>query len=223
MDFQWSIILENLSYFIFGNTFVGEVGGLLLTLVITIISSIFSILLGIFLTMLSWCFPKIFEKILFFISEIVRGVPLIFIIFWIYFTFPFFFSSYISREITIILSLVWFNASAVMYIILSGINALSRGQIEAGISEGLTNFQIFWKILFPQSVRNSFPSWKNLIINLIKDTSLAFILNVPELTTVGSQLNNVFQVYSAEIFLFIAFLYYLLCEIFEVFFKLFTK
>lgn len=108
-----------------------------------------------------------------------------------------------------------------MHVILSGIYSLPKGQYEAGLAEGLNNFQIFWKILFPQVIGNSFPSWNNLIVNLVKDTSLSFILNVPELTTVGSQLNNVFQVYSLEIFLFIAFLYYILCGIFEVILKYF--
>ncbi|AFA41410.1 membrane component of an ABC superfamily predicted amino-acid transporter [Wigglesworthia glossinidia endosymbiont of Glossina morsitans morsitans (Yale colony)] len=221
MHFQWSVILENISYFIFGNTFFGEPGGLFLTFFITVIAGIFSILLGILLAMLSWCIPKIFKKILFFISEIIRGIPLIFIIFWMYFIFPFFFSNYISREITIIFSLIWFNSSAVMHIILSGIYALPKGQHEAGLAEGLSNLQIFCKILLPQAIKNSFPSWNNLIINLVKDTSLAFILNVPELTTVGSQLNNVFQVYSLEIFLFVAFLYYMLCKSFEIIVKYF--
>ncbi|BAC24334.1 gltK [Wigglesworthia glossinidia endosymbiont of Glossina brevipalpis] len=221
MNFEWSVISENLSYFIFGNISNGNLEGLLLTLFIAFFSGIISLLLGVIFTMISWCFPNFFYKILFFLSEIIRGIPLIFIIFWIYFTFPLIFSSYISQELTIIIALVWFNSLAIMHSTLSSIKSLPKGQTEAGLSEGLNYFQVFWIILLPQSIKNAIPSWSVLIISLVKDTSLAFILNVPELTTIGSQLNNLFQIYSLEIFVFVGFLYYLSCSLFSFFVKLF--
>ena len=66
-------------------------------------------------------------------------------------------------------------------------------------------------VLLPQALRNLTPSFVGLFVSLIKDTSLAFILNVPELTTVAGQINNRTQLYPSEIFLFTAALYFLLC------------
>jgi len=56
------------------------------------------------------------------------------------------------------------------------------------------------------------PSFVSLFASLIKDTSLAFILNVPELTMVASQVNNRTQLYPSEIFLFTGALYFVLCS-----------
>lgn len=55
------------------------------------------------------------------------------------------------------------------------------------------------------------PSLTGIFIGLLKDTSLAFIVNVPELTTVAGQVNNRVQIYPAAIFIFTGLVYYLLC------------
>ena len=62
-------------------------------------------------------------------------------------------------------------------------------------------------MLLPQAAPNIAPSLIGLFVALIKDTSLASIVNVPELTTVATQVNNQTQVYPAEIFLTVALLY----------------
>lgn len=55
-----------------------------------------------------------------------------------------------------------------------------------------------------------------IFISLLKDTSLAFIVNVPELTTVAGQVNNRVQIYPAAIFIFTGVIYYLLCSSLEL-------
>jgi len=62
-----------------------------------------------------------------------------------------------------------------------------------------------------QALRNTLPSLLGIFISLLKDTSLAFIVNVPELTTVAGQVNNRVQIYPAAIFVFTGVVYYLLC------------
>ena len=66
-------------------------------------------------------------------------------------------------------------------------------------------------ILLPQVLRNVLPSLTGIFIGLLKDTSLAFIVNVPELTTVAGQVNSRVQIYPAAIFIFTGLVYYLLC------------
>ena len=66
-------------------------------------------------------------------------------------------------------------------------------------------------ILLPQALRNVQPSLVGIFIGLLKDTSLAFIVNVPELTTVAGQVNNRVQIYPLAIFVFTGAVYYLLC------------
>ncbi len=85
------------------------------------------------------------------------------------------------------------------------------GQSEAGLASGFSQWQVLRLLLLPQAWPNLLPSYLGLLIALLKDTSLAFIVNVPELTTVAGQVNNRVQIYPAEIFLFIGLIYYLLC------------
>jgi polar amino acid transport system permease protein len=66
-------------------------------------------------------------------------------------------------------------------------------------------------VLLPQALRNVQPSLVGIFIGLLKDTSLAFIVNVPELTTVAGQVNNRVQIYPLAIFVFTGAVYYLLC------------
>jgi polar amino acid transport system permease protein len=90
-----------------------------------------------------------------------------------------------------------------MHSTLAGIESLPLGQIEAGLASGMSYWQVLWHILLPQAIPNLIPSYIGLFVALIKDTSLAMVVNVPELTTVANQVNSRTQIYPAEIFLFI--------------------
>ncbi|EPQ5271214.1 ABC transporter permease subunit, partial [Klebsiella aerogenes] len=85
------------------------------------------------------------------------------------------------------------------------------GQHEAALTQGFTPGQTLRLILLPQALRNVQPSLVGIFIGLLKDTSLAFIVNVPELTTVAGQVNNRVQIYPLAIFVFTGAVYYLLC------------
>lgn len=73
------------------------------------------------------------------------------------------------------------------------------GQYEAAVVQGFRPDQALWLILLPQVLRNVLPSLTGIFIGLLKDTSLAFIVNVPELTTVAGQVNSRVQIYPAAI------------------------
>ncbi|VDZ58829.1 Glutamate transport membrane-spanning protein [Klebsiella aerogenes] len=77
-----------------------------------------------------------------------------------------------------------------MHSVLAGLRALPGGQHEAALTQGFTPGQTLRLILLPQALRNVQPSLVGIFIGLLKDTSLAFIVNVPELTTVAGQVNN---------------------------------
>jgi polar amino acid transport system permease protein len=66
-------------------------------------------------------------------------------------------------------------------------------------------------VVLPQAIRNMIPSFVNQFVSMIKDTSLAFIVGVSELTHVATQVNNRTMIYPAEIFLFIAVIYFIIC------------
>lgn len=213
MGFHFEVIAKNFHYFMWGRTFQGEVGGLYLTVLMATAAGIISLVLGTAAALAAWLGPKSLRKALQLLADFVRAIPLIFVIFWIYFLVPALFHTEIPSAWSVIAALAWFSSGAVMYTTLSGLEALPRGHREAGIASGLTEGQVFASILLPQALRNLIPSYVTLFASMIKDTSLAYIMNVPELTMTANQVNTRTQVYPAEIFLFTAAVYFILCSL----------
>jgi polar amino acid transport system permease protein len=99
-------------------------------------------------------------------------------------------------------------------IVVAGIKGIPKGQTEAALSTGLHPAQAMFYIVLPQALRNMIPSFVNQFVSMIKDTSLAFIVGVDELTHVATQVNNRSMIFPTEIFLFIALIYFILCYAF---------
>jgi polar amino acid transport system permease protein len=211
MEFDWSVLQDNFTYLLWGRLADGEPGGVLLTLIMAASAGVLALMAGVLMAALAWRFGGWTRKILFIWASFIRGIPLIFVIFWLYFLLPVVFGGSIPGPLTVILALAWFTSAAVMHSALAGLEALPRGQTEAGIASGMSYGKVLLFVLLPQAWSNLLPSYLGLLISLVKDTSLAFIVNVPELTTVAGQVNNRVQIYPAEIFLLVGLMYYLLC------------
>ncbi|MEG1211759.1 MAG: amino acid ABC transporter permease [Leclercia sp.] len=206
-----NVITDNLDYLLWGRAAAGQPGGVLLTLLMALGAAVLALPAGIALASLAWRYPGMVRKILFFWAEIIRGIPLIFVIFWMWYLLPLLTGGDLPGAVTVTLALAWFTAAAVMHSVLAGLRALPVGQYEAALAQGFGAQQTLWRVLLPQALRNILPSLLGIFISLLKDTSLAFIVNVPELTTVAGQVNNRVQIYPAAIFVFTGVVYYLLC------------
>ncbi|HBV12919.1 MAG TPA: amino acid ABC transporter permease, partial [Brevundimonas sp.] len=158
-----------------------------------------------------WLHPTLARRLLFPLADLIRAVPLLFLIFWFYFLIPLLVGGTAPGAVMVVVALTAFNTASVMYLVVAGFRALPAGQSEAAHALGFTPGQIVRRILAPQALPNILPSALGLGVMLIKDTSLAFIVNVPELTTVAGQVNGRLQVYPAEIFLTVGALYFLVC------------
>jgi polar amino acid transport system permease protein len=93
----------------------------------------------------------------------------------------------------------------------AGIVAVGAGQWQAGLSLGFTRAQTLRYIVLPQALRIMAPSFVNQWVSLVKDTSLAYIVGVGELSFVATQVSNRLMIYPAQIFLFTGFIYLVLC------------
>ena len=214
-----NVILDNLDYLLWGRLAAGEPGGVLLTLLMTFGAALLALPGGIGLAGLAWRYPGLVRKALFLWAELIRGIPLIFVIFWMWYLLPLITGGDLPGAMTVTLALAWFTSASVMHSVIAGLNALTAGQVEAAQAQGFSTQQTLWRIMLPQALRNILPSLVGIFISLLKDTSLAFIVNVPELTTVAGQVNNRVQIYPAAIFIFTGVVYYLLCCALEQFAK----
>jgi polar amino acid transport system permease protein len=212
LNFQ--VIADNFTYFMIGRYPHGPLGGLGLTLYLAVVSCVLSVFGGLFLGLLSISkYRWIRWPAVLFINT-VRGLPLLMVIFWMYFLLPILMGKTTPESQTVIMGLTLFTSAYMSQIVRAGIEGIPKGQTEAALSTGLRPWQAMVYIVLPQGLRNMIPSFVNQFVSLIKDTSLAFIVGVSELTHVGTQINNRTMAFPTEIFIFIAAVYFVICYAF---------
>ena len=183
--------------------------GLLVTVQVAALTIIFSIILGIILGVIRYFEIPGVSKILGLIIDTIRNLPLLLIIFFSYFALP---------ELGISLNPFWstivamtiFESAMISEIIRGGLKALPRGQAEAGLASGLTRNDVMRSILLPQVIRYTLPSVVSQLIALIKDTSLATIITLPELTHNARIIYGQDTSYVIPMFLAMAVLYFII-------------
>lgn len=157
------------------------------TLFLSIISFIAAIPLGLLIAILRLSKFKLISFLAICYIEILRGTPLLVQIFFLYFVLPVF-GINLSETVTAIAAL-GINASAyISETFRSGILSIDKGQSEAGMALGFTNFQITRYILVPQAIQKVIPPLTNECIALIKDSSLVSVMGMTELTRTGQEL-----------------------------------
>jgi len=115
--------------------------------------------------------------------EVICGIPALVQLYFFWLLFPRLFPFEISDTASIIVAFI-VNASAyISEIIRAGIQAVDRGQAEAARSLGLSEKNVFLKIILPQAIKNILPALCNEFISTIKGTSLASVFFINELTT----------------------------------------
>lgn len=110
------------------------------------------------------------------------------------------------------------SAASIAEIIRSAINSVPKSQTEAALSIGLTQRQNFFRIVFPQALKQATPNFWNLIIGFLKDTSLAFSIGVMDMSGRGETLITSSN-HSLEVYVSLAIIYYLVALVLEATFK----
>ena len=209
--FDFTVIWDNMAHFMIGRYPSGPIGGVLLTFYLAVVSLVFSFFGGLILGLMCVSRNRFIKYPTLAIVNAVRGMPLLMVIFWMYFLLPALMGRPTPESWTVIMALTLFTSAYMSQIVQAGIEGIARGQTEAALSTGLHHWQVMLFILLPQGLRNMIPSFVNQFVSMIKDTSLAFIVGVSELTHVGTQVNNRTMIYPTEIFLFIAVVYFIIC------------
>ena len=191
-------------------------GGLPLTLMLTVLSMVLAFPLAVLVALGRRSdMPAIRAMCLAYI-ELVRGVPLISVLFMASFMFPLFMPVGKTPDVLVrvVIGITLFAAAYMAEIIRGGLQTVGRGQIEAAASMGLTYWQAQRKIVLPQALAAVVPSIVNNFISLFKDTSLVTIVSLYELTgalslALGSDPN--WRPFKIEAYLFIAAIYFAFC------------
>lgn len=150
--------------------------------------------------------PPPFSYIFRIIGEVFRGIPLMLLFLVLYFGVK------LPMTASAILGLGIRSAAYQGQIFRSALEAVSLGQMHAGLSIGMSNFQVFREILLPQAIRIMVPGWSNEFITVLKDTSIAFVIGVAEVMTKADLIARTLGRY-LEVYIFIGILYFILVRV----------
>jgi len=162
--------------------------GLTTTIYISVISIIISAILGFIVAIPSLAKSKFLTYINIGYVEIVRAIPLLVLILWIYYGLPIMtglsFSPFVSGIIALAISESAFQAE----IFRAGINSIKKSQWEAGSSLGLTFYKRLRLVILPQAIKNILPALGNQFVYVLKMSSLVSIIGIGDLTRKANEL-----------------------------------
>ena len=184
-------------------------GGLLLTFLLALVGIVASFPIGVLLALgrqSSLPVVKIFCTLF---IELVRGVPLVTILFMFSIILPLFLPEgvRIDRVLRAMMAMTFFAAAYMAENVRGGLQAIPQGQYEAAEAVGLNAFQTMLLIVLPQALRAVIPAIVGQFISLFMDTTLAIIVGLVELLAIGKSILNSnvdWLLLDSEVYIFIA-------------------
>lgn len=172
MDFSAVLQKDNLLFLL---------DGLLVTLEVALLAIILSFVIGTILGILRYTKLPVLSQLATLYIEVIRNIPFLLVIFFGYFGFK---ELNIDLPITtsVIVSMTIFTSALIAEIVRSGLNSVDNGQTEAARAQGLSYVQTLWYIIMPQGLKRTIPPMVSQFVSLLKDTSLAVAISLPELT-----------------------------------------
>jgi len=162
--------------------------GLTTTIYISVVSIVISMFLGLIVAIPSLAKNKFLTYINIGYVEIIRAIPLLVLILWIYYGLPIMtgisFSPFVSGIIALAISESAFQAE----IFRAGINSIKKAQWEAGSSLGLNFFKRLRLVILPQAIKNILPAIGNQFVYVLKMSSLVSIIGIGDLTRKANEL-----------------------------------
>lgn len=180
--------------------------GLWVTIFVTLVAFLLATLLGLGVALMALSESKVLRQVARFYTEVIRGVPILVLLFYIAFVGapalvavvnfilgPLVAAGTMEPVQVRDLSLMWRAIIALMIgysafiaeVFRAGIQSVDKGQVEAAKALGLSRFQRFRLVVFPQAIRVILPPLGNDFVAMVKDSSLVSVLGVADITQMG--------------------------------------
>lgn len=206
-----SIISDNAVLLLVGQYPSGPLGGLAVTFILSALGLVLAFPLGVLIALARVSPFAWLRRPATVVVYVVRGVPLIMFIFWVYFFLPAVTGRSVSGFTTMLVTLVIYQAAYLAEIVRAGIEGLPKGQTEAARAVGLSYLQTTTKVILPQALYNMVPAMLSQFVSTIKETSLGYVISVNELTFAATQINNTLLTKPFQVYLILAAIYFVLC------------
>jgi general L-amino acid transport system permease protein len=190
-------------------------GGLPLTLILSVVSCVLAFPIAIALALGRRSEMPFIKAICVGFIELVRGVPLITVLFMASVMLPLFLPSGVNvdKVLRALIGLTLFASAYLAEVIRGGLQAMPRGQFEAADALGLSYPQKMITVILPQALRSVIPPLVNTFIGTFKDTSLVSIISLTDLLLAGktASADPLWRPYFVEVYVFIAVVYFIFC------------
>lgn len=179
-------------------------------------SLLFGFGIGIGITVMKFSGKRILSALASIYISVMRCVPSVVLLFLIYYGLPMMMKGefgismdHIGTIVYVIITFSLFLGASTSEIMRAGYLTVGKGQREAGYMVGLSGWQTFYRIIFPQAVRACIPNIGNIIIYMIKEGALAYTIGLQDVLGRGYQLNSLKgNAYSAETYVALALIYW---------------
>ncbi len=208
---MWEIIQTYWLYYLIGQYPEGPLGGLALTLVLAALALLLALPVGILLALCRLSPYRLLRWPVTVVVYVVRGTPLLMVVFWAYFLLPTLTGQMTDQFNTMLAALVIFDGAYLSEIIRAGIQAVPKGQMESARSLGFNYLQTMRLVILPQALRNMLPSLVNQFVSTIKETSLGYIISLGEVSFIATQINTQLLTRPAEVYLLLGLTYFVMC------------
>ncbi len=219
--FAWTIGLFTMGVLLKGGLFGFQAvesnlwGGLPLTLLLSVFGLTAAYPVGILLALGRQSKLPVIKSFCVVYIELIRGVPLISLLFMSSVVFPLFLPEglIINKILRAQIAIILFTAAYIAEVVRGGLQGVNKGQYEAADSLGLNYFQTMRLIILPQALKIVIPPSVSILISAFKDTSLVVIIALYDLlkTTQTTLSDPKWMGYSAEAYIFVALIYFVCC------------
>ena len=198
-----------------GNNFIRLLGGLWVTIRLSLVSILLSVLLGILLGVVmtfknpvTKCLSRVY-------LEFIRIMPQLVLLFLVYFGATKAFGLNLSGETSAVIVFTLWGTAEMGDLVRGALISIPKHQYESGAALGMENAQIYRYIIIPQTLRRLIPLSINLATRMIKTTSLIVMIGVVEVLKVGQQIieANRYTVTDSALWIYVTifFMYFLVC------------
>ncbi len=216
---HWKIVFDNFDYLLWGATnfssvfpYIHNTGGLLTSLTLAVMGIFGAFWIGLAAGLGRLSSNKFLKIPCVIYIECIRGVPLLMLVFWFFFLMPVLLGFPLPPYWASLVAFIIFTSAYIGEIVKAGVKALPRGQMEAARGSGLDHIQAMRYIILPQALRNMIPSFVNQFVSLTKDTSLAYVIGVLELSRTALQVDGrEGGKATAELWLTVGIIYFIVC------------
>jgi len=198
-------------YFLIGQYPQGPLGGVVLTVLLAALALLLAMPIGLALGLARVSPVAALRRPVTVLVYLVRGIPLLLMVFWIYFYLPTVTGHKTDQFTTMLVALVVFDGVYLAEIVRAGIQGVPKGQYEAARALGLSHARAMRRVILPQALRSMLPSLVNQFVSTIKATSLGYIIGLTEASFIASQINSQVLVHPTAVYLVLSLMYFLLC------------